>query len=154
MVIMTLLSLMHAMTFADELAKPLADNPALESQVMEIAVKLRCLVCQNETIAGSHADLAIDLRNQIRDQLIQGKSDQEILAYMVQRYGDFVLYKPPVQSNTLFLWFGPIILLLIGITVLIRHVLKQKRMRVKDVVTPEDLAHARSLLTEHQKDTP
>lgn len=93
-------------------ARPLAADPALEARVLEIAHELRCLVCQNETIAASHADLAIDLRNQIREQLLAGRSEREILDYMVQRYGDFVLYNPPVKPVTWLLWGGPFVLLL------------------------------------------
>jgi cytochrome c-type biogenesis protein CcmH len=92
-------------------ARPLADDPVLEAQVMRIAEELRCLVCQNETIAASHADLAVDLRKQIRQQLQQGRSEQQILDFMVQRYGDFVLYRPPVKSSTWLLWGGPFVLL-------------------------------------------
>ncbi len=93
-------------------ARPLAADPVLEARVLEIAHELRCLVCQNETIAASHADLAIDLRNQIREQLVAGRSEREILDYMVQRYGDFVLYNPPVKPVTWLLWGGPFVLLL------------------------------------------
>ena len=93
-------------------ARPMAADPALEARVLEIAHELRCLVCQNETIAASHADLAIDLRNQIREQLVSGRSEREILDYMVQRYGDFVLYNPPVKPVTWLLWGGPFVLLL------------------------------------------
>jgi cytochrome c-type biogenesis protein CcmH len=92
-------------------ARPLAEDPVLEAQVLRIADELRCLVCQNETIAASHADLAVDLRKQIRQQLQQGRSEQQILDFMVQRYGDFVLYRPPVRSNTWLLWGGPFLLL-------------------------------------------
>jgi cytochrome c-type biogenesis protein CcmH len=93
-------------------ARPMAADPALEARVLEIAHELRCLVCQNETIAASHADLAIDLRNQIREQLMAGRSEREILDYMVQRYGDFVLYNPPVKPVTWLLWGGPFVLLM------------------------------------------
>ncbi len=89
-----LLVLSTALAHAKE-AQPAAANPALEKQVMAIAEELRCLVCQNQTIADSNADLAIDLRNQVREKLVQGMSDKDILAYMVQRYGDFILYRPP-----------------------------------------------------------
>lgn len=100
-------------------AAPASDDPVLEAKVMRIAAELRCLVCQNQTIADSHADLAQDLRNQVREMLRQGKSEGEILAYMTQRYGDFVLYRPPVKSTTTLLWFGPAVLLVGGVAVLI-----------------------------------
>jgi len=100
-------------------AAPASDDPVLEARVMRVASELRCLVCQNQTIADSHADLAQDLRNQVRDMLRQGKSEAEILAYMTQRYGDFVLYRPPVKSTTTLLWFNPTILLINNIIILI-----------------------------------
>src|SRR5438874_12874389 len=87
-------------------AKP-AEDPQIEQRMKALTEQLRCLVCQNETLADSHADLAEDLRKQIREQMKAGKSDQEILAYLTQRYGDFVLYKPPVKLTTYLLWFGP-----------------------------------------------
>ena len=96
-------------------ALPVAENPELEKRVQAISEELRCLVCQNQTIADSHADLAIDLKNQVRDMLAQGKSNQEVTDYMVQRYGDFVLYRPPVKSTTWLLWFGPFLLMIGGI---------------------------------------
>ncbi len=105
-------------------ARPLAEDPVLEAKVMRIAEELRCLVCQNETIAASHADLAVDLRKQIRQKLQQGQSEQQILDFMVQRYGDFVLYRPPVKSSTWLLWGGPFLLLaaaLAGLTSTIRR---------------------------------
>jgi cytochrome c-type biogenesis protein CcmH len=86
--------------------------------VMAIAVELRCLVCQNQSIADSNAPLAVDLRNQIREQLGQGRSAREIRTFMVERYGDFVLYRPPVKATTLLLWVGPFLLLITGIAVL------------------------------------
>lgn len=108
------LALMWALAWPShaQTARPLAADPVLEARVLEIAHELRCLVCQNETIAASHADLAIDLRNQIREQLLAGRSEREILDYMVQRYGDFVLYNPPVKPVTWLLWGGPFVLLL------------------------------------------
>ena len=96
-------------------ALPVAENPELEKRVQAISEELRCLVCQNQTIADSHADLAIDLKNQVRDMLAQGKSNKEVTDYMVQRYGDFVLYRPPVKSTTWLLWFGPFLLMIGGI---------------------------------------
>lgn len=105
-------------------ARPMAEDPVLEAKVMRLAEELRCLVCQNETIAASHADLAVDLRKQIRQQLQQGRSEQQILDFMVQRYGDFVLYRPPVKSSTWLLWGGPFVLLgvaLLGLGLNIRR---------------------------------
>jgi cytochrome c-type biogenesis protein CcmH len=106
-------------------AKPLADDPALEARLKAMSHELRCLVCQNSTLADSDAPLAEDLRKEIRVQMRAGKSDQEIVDYLVARYGDFVRYRPPVNSNTVLLWFGPFLLLLIGGFVLYRALKKQ-----------------------------
>jgi cytochrome c-type biogenesis protein CcmH len=104
-VLLCALWLLTAAQAAQE-ARPMAEDPALEARVLAIAEELRCLVCQNETIAASHADLAVDLRKQIRQQLQQGQSEAQILDFMVQRYGDFVLYRPPLKSSTWLLWGG------------------------------------------------
>ena len=128
------------------IAQPLAKDPALEARVMDIAKDLRCLVCQNETIAGSHADLAIDLRNQIQDQLEAGKSKNEIMQYMVDRYGDFVLYKPPVKSSTLVLWLGPFLLLLLCMWALWSFIKKQSKTKKVTVFSDQDLSQARAML--------
>lgn len=93
-------------------APPAADDPVLEARMLKIAAELRCLVCQNQTIADSHSDLAADLRRQVREMLVKGASDQQVLDYMTARYGDFVLYRPPVKATTWLLWFGPALLLL------------------------------------------
>jgi cytochrome c-type biogenesis protein CcmH len=100
-------------------------SPALEREVAVIASELRCLVCQNQSIADSNAPLAVDLRNQIREQLSQGRSEREIRTYMVERYGDFVLYRPPVKSSTLLLWLGPLLLLAIGLILLCRRIMRR-----------------------------
>ena len=96
-------------------APTIAEDPVLEKRVMEIGQELRCLVCQNQTIADSNAGLAVDLKNQVREQLKAGKSQSEIIDYMVQRYGDFVLYRPPVRATTVLLWAGPFVLLAGGV---------------------------------------
>lgn len=91
-------------------ARSVADDPALEARMMVIATELRCLVCQNQTVADSHADLAVDLRQHIREQLAAGKTDDQVRAFMTERYGDFVLYKPPLNARTALLWGGPALL--------------------------------------------
>jgi len=96
---------------AAEVAKP---DPLIEARLKGLAEELRCLVCQNQTIADSSAPLALDLRNQIRTQVAAGRSDDEIRAYMVDRYGDFVLYRPPFKATTVVLWLGPLLLIVIG----------------------------------------
>ena len=101
-------------------AKPLADDPVIEARLKAMSSELRCLVCQNTTLADSTAPLAEDLRKEIREQLRAGKSNQEVIDYLVARYGDFVRYRPPVNNETALLWFGPFILLIIGGLVLYR----------------------------------
>ncbi|MEX2239650.1 MAG: cytochrome c-type biogenesis protein [Burkholderiales bacterium] len=101
-------------------------DPALEKRVTGLAHELRCLVCQNQTLAESNAPLAVDLRNQIREQLQQGASEQDVLDFMVARYGDFVLYRPPFKATTLALWLGPFLLLALGIAVLVRRLLRRR----------------------------
>ena len=112
-------------------ARPVAEDPVLEERLMNLSRELRCLVCQNETLADSRADLAVDLRNEIREQMKAGKTDQEIIAFLTARYGDFVLYRPPVKASTYFLWFGPFVLLLGGLFVLFRY-LKQRRLLITE----------------------
>jgi cytochrome c-type biogenesis protein CcmH len=119
-----------------------SDDPVLEARVLAIAEELRCLVCQNETIAASHADLAVDLRKQIRLKLQQGQSQAQILDFMVARYGDFVLYRPPMQGNTWVLWLGPFALLVVGALVGWRV-----QRRARQGAAP-DLERARRLLDE------
>jgi cytochrome c-type biogenesis protein CcmH len=111
-------------------AVPLADDPALEQRVMQLSTELRCLVCQNETLADSRADLAIDLRNQIREQMHAGKSDEEIKVWLTQRYGDFVLYRPPVKASTWLLWFGPFALMILAAAALLIY-LRRRRVQTE-----------------------
>ena len=99
-----------------------AEDAALDKRVMELSAELRCLVCQNQTLADSNADLAVDLRRQIREQLGSGKSERDVLDFMVQRYGDFVLYRPPLKASTVLLWGGPFLLLALGILLLARRI--------------------------------
>lgn len=102
---------------SSEIASP---NPAVEARLKSLAHELRCLVCQNQTIADSDAPLAVDLRKQIRSMIAAGKTDDDIRAYMVERYGNFVLYKPPFGAATALLWAGPFALLLAGVIVMVR----------------------------------
>jgi len=120
-------------------AQPVAEDPELEKRVMALAEDLRCLVCQNESLAGSHAPLAEDLRQQIREQMRAGKTDQEIIAFMTERYGDFVLFRPPVKATTYLLWFGPFALL--GTRVVVQY-LYLKRRRKQQQVREEPLSEA------------
>ncbi len=117
-------------------AAPEAADPALESRMARITSELRCLVCQNQTIADSNADLAVDLRKQTRELLKQGKTDREVVEYMTARYGDFVLYRPPLQANTALLWFGPAAMLLGGAAVLL--IVLRRRTRLADAAFEPD----------------
>ena len=124
---------------------PLAtSNPELEKRVMALSEELRCLVCQNQTLADSHAELAMDLKQQVREKLAGGMSDKDVVDYMVERYGDFVMYRPPMKGSTLLLWFGPFVLLVGGILVLVR---KLSRRQVNQADVPDnELKRAASLL--------
>jgi cytochrome c-type biogenesis protein CcmH len=106
-----------------------APDAALELRVNHVADQLRCLVCQNQTIADSHAQLALDLKTEARNQLAQGRSEQDVIDFMVQRYGDFVLYRPPFKPNTWLLWTGPFLLLAIGLAALL-YVLRQREEKI------------------------
>src|SRR3546814_5063009 len=114
-----------------------ANSGAAEKRMLDIAAELRCLVCQNESIAASRADLAVDLRQQIREQIQVGKSDTEIRAYMVDRYGDFVLYRTPLKATTLLLWFGPMLLLAFWLLVL-APTLRRRKSSVADELLCDD----------------
>jgi cytochrome c-type biogenesis protein CcmH len=103
-----------------------AEDPAIEKRVSALADELRCLVCQNQTLADSNAPLAVDLRNQIREQLAKGASEREVVDFMVARYGDFVLYRPPFKASTFLLWTGPFLLLLLGAALLVRRLTKPR----------------------------
>lgn len=117
--LLILVLLISNFAFAGE-AMPLAEDPALEARLKAMSHELRCLVCQNSTLADSSAPLAEDLRKEIRAQMRAGKSDKEVVNYLVARYGDFVRYRPPVNNSTALLWFGPFLLLIIGGFVLYR----------------------------------
>jgi cytochrome c-type biogenesis protein CcmH len=121
-------------------AAPMAANPEQEARMMSLAAELRCLVCQNQTIADSHADLASDLRQQIREMLDKGMSEDQIRSYMTDRYGDFVLYKPPFKPTTALLWAGPPILLVFALTFLFLVLRRRQRTPAEafDPDTPDD----------------
>jgi cytochrome c-type biogenesis protein CcmH len=129
-----LLFLLSAMCAASSVyaqgPQPMPQDPVANKRAMQLAEELRCLVCQNQTIADSNADLAVDLRRQIREQIAQGKQDGQIIDYMVERYGDFVLYRPPLKATTLLLWFGPPLFLAGGLIFLFFY-LKSRRVRVE-----------------------
>ncbi|MCK9283260.1 MAG: cytochrome c-type biogenesis protein CcmH [Rhodocyclaceae bacterium] len=134
-------------TLAGE-APTVAEDPALEARVTKLSEELRCLVCQNQSLADSHAELAQDLKNQVREMLKQGMTEQQVVAFLVQRYGDFVLYRPPVKSTTWLLWLGPFLLLIGGLALFI---FKLKRRRPIQPLTPGEHAVAEALLGGKEK---
>ncbi len=132
----TALLLCATAAFAKE-AIPEAEDPALEARMLHVTSELRCLVCQNQTIADSHADLAVDLRNQVREQLRAGRTDTEIVDYMTARYGDFVLYRPPFKAITVLLWLGPALMLGGGLLAL-ALVLRRRSRLSPDAFEPDE----------------
>ena len=125
---------------------PVTDDPAIEQRLHKLAQELRCLVCQNETLADSQADLAEDLRDEIREQMKAGKSDKEIINFLTARYGQFILYKPQVTPTTYLLWFGPFVLLLAGLAVLFYYI-KQRRDQIPEKpLTSDERRRAEELL--------
>jgi cytochrome c-type biogenesis protein CcmH len=149
-ILILLFCLLPSFSFAGE-AQDIAENPELEKRMIVLAEKLRCLVCQNESLASSHAELAEDLRREVRELMQKGMSNDEIVDYLVSRYGDFVLYDPPMKSYTMLLWFGPFALLLVaGLGLFFQ--LRQRRETVPEAeLTPEAHQRAASLLNEEEK---
>ncbi|MGD8570389.1 MAG: cytochrome c-type biogenesis protein CcmH [Gammaproteobacteria bacterium] len=138
--VMFLFLLVAATTAVAKQAAPLADDPELEKKVNNITKELRCLVCQNQTIADSHADLAIDLKNQVREMVRNGKTRDDVVDYMVARYGDFVRYRPPIKPTTYLLWSGPFLLLVGGLLILGVN-LKRRRAKTTDSPLSEEEHH-------------
>lgn len=130
-------------------AAPLAEDPELEKRLIAISEELRCLVCQNESLAGSRADLAQDLRREVRKLLKEGKTDAEVREFMVNRYGDFVLYRPPVKPTTWLLWAGPFVFVIAGVAVLIAY-LRRRSREVKDAPLSADEARRAEELLKDQ----
>ena len=146
--VLLLVLLTCAAAAAAQVARPLAEDEAVERRLIAIAEELRCLVCQNESLAGSRADLALDLRHQIREQIKAGRSDDQILAYMTDRYGDFVRYRPPLKGTTVVLWAGPFVLLAVAAGGLAWYV-RRRRTRVAALaLSPEEEARVARLLGE------
>ena len=132
-------------------ARPLADNPQAEARLKRLAVELRCLVCQNQTLADSNAPLAEDLRREVRAMIAQDMSDKDIIDFLVARYGDFVLYRPPLKATTTLLWLGPFLLLLAGATTLVRA-LRRRQKKLADVsLSEEERNRVAQLLSEGAK---
>ena len=128
---------------AQGVAADVATDPVLEARVQRLAAELRCLVCQNQSLADSNADLALQLKGQVRDQLRGGRSEQQVIDYMTERYGDFVLYRPPLKATTLLLWAGPALLVVAGVGVLAFGL---RRQASTTELNAEDRARAAALL--------
>ena len=127
-------------------------DPVTEARLRHLAEELRCLVCQNQTIADSSADLAVDLRRVVRAQILEGKSDDAIKQYLVDRYGDFVLYRPPMQANTVLLWLGPFALLAIGFGVW--WMIGRRKATAADAATSTDDTNSARALLDEAEDAP
>ncbi len=133
-------------------ATPMAEDPAVEARLVVISEELRCLVCQNESLAASRAELAEDLRREVRKLIRDGKSDPEIRDYLVARYGDFVLYRPPVKPTTWLLWFGPFVLLVGALVGLIAYLRRRSAGLAPTALTAADKAAAEALLADPSPD--
>jgi cytochrome c-type biogenesis protein CcmH len=130
-------------------AAPLAADPVVEQRMIDISEEMRCLVCQNESLAASRADLAVDLRRELRELIKQGKTDAEIRDYMVARYGDFVLYRPRVSPKTYLLWAGPFVLMIAGVVILLVYMRRRNRaVAAEEQLTEEEARRAQALLEE------
>lgn len=133
-------------------AVPLADDPLVEQRLITISEELRCLVCQNESLAGSRADLAQDLRREIRGLIKQGRTDDEIKTFLVSRYGDFVLYRPPVKPSTWLLWAGPFGLAVVGVVALMLYLRRRNQdLGGETALTEEERKRAEKLLQEGEQ---
>ncbi|MEO7392703.1 MAG: cytochrome c-type biogenesis protein [Ramlibacter sp.] len=150
LVALLLAALFLAPAWAKE-ATPLAEDPVVEQRLIAISEELRCLVCQNESLAGSRADLAQDLRRELRTLIRQGKSDSEIREFMVSRYGDFVLYRPPIKPTTWLLWAGPFLLVISAVSVLLIYLRRRNRAVGEADLSEVEALRAETLLQESPK---
>lgn len=144
------LLLIPCLVSAEE-AKPLAENPQAEARLKALAVELRCLVCQNQTLADSNAPLAEDLRREVREMIAKNMSDQEIVDFLVARYGDFVLYRPPLNTTTTLLWLGPFLLLVVGGMTFVLALRRRARKLIEPALSDEDHRTVEQLLSEGSK---
>ncbi|MBK7424218.1 MAG: cytochrome c-type biogenesis protein CcmH [Propionivibrio sp.] len=144
--LMLFLLALSAVSLQAREAAPLAQDEATEKRLVAISSELRCLVCQNESLSGSHADLANDLRREIRTLIQEGKSDAEIMDFMVSRYGDFVRYRPPLKGTTLLLWFGPGLLLVGGLVTLVLYLRRRNKAINDSPLSAEEQQQAERLL--------
>ena len=130
-----------------------SDDPVIEQRLAKLSHELRCLQCQNQTLADSPAGLATDMRNEIRAQMKAGKSDEEVLAFLTQRYGDFILYKPRVTFRTYFLWFAPFLLLLGGLFLLFVYIKRRRDMIPEQPLSADERRRVEELLAAARKET-
>lgn len=146
-IILVLILLLAVSVAQAKEATPMAADPELEKKVNTVSEELRCLVCQNQTISDSHAALAVDLKNQVREMLADGKTEAEVIDYMVERYGDFVRYRPPVKPTTMLLWAGPFLLLIVGGAFLFVNLKRrQARAAAESTLSEEESKKVESLM--------
>ena len=150
---MRLLSVLLICLFTAAVANAQTDEAAIERRLHNLSQELRCLQCQNQTLADSPAGLAEDLRREIRVQMRAGKSDEEIVAFLTARYGDFILYRPRVTPATYLLWFGPFLVLLLGLFVLFRYIRQRRDSIAEKPLSDDDRRRAEELLAASGKDT-
>lgn len=140
------LCFLHITLAGAQEAQPLRENNAVEAQVQRLSEELRCLVCQNQTLADSHAGLAEDLKQEIREMANKGMSDQAIIDFLVARYGDFVRYRPPLNATTYLLWLGPFVLLLGGVAGLLLMLRRRQKLQVDTTLSEEEVRRVEALL--------
>ncbi|MFQ5469907.1 MAG: cytochrome c-type biogenesis protein CcmH [Gammaproteobacteria bacterium] len=135
-------------------AMPLIEDPVIELRMKELGNQLRCLVCQGQSVVGSDSDFSRDVRREMRRMMEEGKSDQQVVEFLVARYGDFILFEPPVKGTTYLLWFGPLILFVVALVVLVTT-LKRRRTLVKsEGISNEDIRRAEKLLEDEGYEEP
>ena len=149
-VLLMLVIAMPGIVVAED-ARPLAENPQAEARLKALAVELRCLVCQNQTLADSNAPLAEDLRREVREMIAKNMSDQDIIDFLVARYGDFVLYRPPFRATTTLLWIGPFLLLIAGATALMLALRRRRKTLPEAIVSEADHQRVAQLLSDGAK---
>jgi cytochrome c-type biogenesis protein CcmH len=128
-------------------------DAALERRVQVLSEELRCLVCQNQSLADSNAELAVDLKNQVREKFRQGASEADVITFMTERYGDFVLYRPPLKATTLLLWFGPGLLMMAGLLALFLRLRRRTATAAAPALTAAERARATALLDTQNPDS-
>ena len=145
--LLVIILLIPSLAAAEE-ARPLADNPQAEARLKHLAVELRCLVCQNQTLADSNAPLAEDLRQEVRKMIAKDMSDKDIIEFLVTRYGDFILYRPPLKATTTLLWLGPFVLLIAGVAALVLALRRRQKKLVDLSLSEEERNRVARLLSE------